>query len=264
MKLDQTNSLIDSHFHILEMKKKDIDTTSFLNEWFSSGGSYLLDVGISEDLLHERLKESTNYPKLFHSVGIHPNYAGGDLKNRIEKIENQLNFNKIIAIGETGLDYYWDRVSKDTQKKFFKQHIELSIKHSLPLIIHDREASADIIEILKQYHEKAFGIIHCFSSTPQYAEEYLKLGFYLSYAGNITYKKSISIQESLKVTPLNRLLIETDSPYLSPQKVRGKVNHPGYIGYTLDFISDKLEITRDSILNSIEQNFLQVFNLREE
>lgn len=264
MRLNQTESLIDSHFHILEMKKKDIDTKNFLNEWFKSGGSYLLDVGINEDNLSERLNESWDFPKLYHSVGIHPNYANGNIELRISNIEKQLNNDKIIAIGETGLDYYWDKVSKNVQKDFFKSHIELSIKHSLPIIVHDRDASEDIIDILKQYKGKAFGVIHCFSSSPEFANEYLKLGFYLSFAGNVTYRKSISIQETLKITPHDRLLIETDSPYLSPQKVRGKVNHPGNISYTLDFISDKLDITRESLVTKVKQNFVHLFNISEE
>lgn len=264
MKFSDIDSLIDTHFHIVEMQKKDIDIQMFLEQWFSRGGSYLLDVGIDESLFSERLQISRDYPKLLHSVGIHPNYAENDLIVRMNNIEKQLNNNKVISIGETGLDYYWDKVDKTTQKDFFRSHIELSIRHSLPLIIHDREASEDIIDILKEYKDRAFGVIHCFSSSPEFAQEYLDLGFYLSFAGNLSYKKSLSIQKSLAITPLNRLLIETDSPYLSPQTVRGRTNHPGHIGFTLDFMADQLEISRVSLIDNIQKNFVRVFNLSEE
>lgn len=264
MVFSNIESLHDSHFHILEMKKKEMDIENFLSNWEKNLGKYLIDVGTDENNLKERLAYSQNKNYLFHTIGIHPNYCGGNVNDRMKKLEESISNSKIVAIGETGLDYYWDKVDKKTQKDFFVKHIELAIKHNLPVIVHNREACHDILEILKKYEGKVKGIIHCFSSNKSYAAEFIKLGFFLSFAGNVTYKKSNEIVESLLSVPANKILIETDSPYLSPQKVRGKNNHPGYIGYTMDFISSKKEISRDQLCSIINTNFINIFGLRQD
>ncbi|OQY41067.1 MAG: hypothetical protein B6229_00105 [Spirochaetaceae bacterium 4572_7] len=257
-------SMSDSHFHILEMQKKNIDTALFFSNWETYGGKYLVDIGIDEDHLEKRLECSKDRDYLYHSVGIHPNNASGNLKSRILTIENQLKNKRVIAIGETGLDYYWDTTPKKLQKEFFISHIDLAIKYNLPIIIHNRDASEDILEILKSYNGKIKGVIHCFSSTPYFAKEFIKLGFYISFAGNLTYKNSSEIQESLKIVSIDKLLIETDSPYLAPQKVRGQINSPLNIGYTLDYMSDQLHNSRANLIGQIHKNLIELFGFKEE
>lgn len=262
MDISNIKALSDSHFHILEMIKKDIDMDHFFDLWKKNSGEYLIDVGINELNFQKRLNYSLKRDYIYFTAGIHPNYCKDDIHRRMKLIEQQLGNSRVIAVGETGLDYYWDTVDKDVQKDFFIKHIELGIKYNLPIIVHNRDACRDIIAILREYKGKAKGVIHCFSSTTKYLNQFIELGFYISFAGNVTYNKNIALQESLLSTPINRLLIETDSPYLSPQKVRGKINTPGNIGHTLDFIAEKKEICRAELTNTIRTNLLNIFNLR--
>lgn len=252
--------IYDSHFHLLEMKKKDIDIDDFLNQWSNESGGFLIDIGVDESKLEERLNYSSKHPYLYHAVGIHPNSAGGDIDQRMKQIEVSIR-DRVIAIGETGLDYYWDMVDKATQKLFFKKHIELAIKKNLPLVVHNRDACEDIYAILKQYKGEVAGIIHCFSSSVSYLEKFIDLGFYISYAGNVTFKKNISLQETLHHIPLNRLLIETDSPYLSPAPKRGRLNTPFHLKYILQFISKVLNIESVSLNKQICENYHSIFKL---
>lgn len=263
MIFSNVKDLSDSHFHILEMKKKNLDLELFFRQWENENGNYLIDVGVDENNLDERLSYSKNRNYLFHAVGIHPNYCTESSKSRIITLEKQISCKKIVAVGETGLDYYWDRVDKNLQKDFFIEHIKLAIKYDLPIIVHNRDACEDVFNTLAEFQGQVKGIIHCFSSTPSYVNKFLDLGFYLSFAGNISYKKSSVILESLIETPVDKLLIETDSPYLPPQKVRGKTNHPGHIGYTLDFICENKGISRDDLSVQLENNFLNIFRIRK-
>lgn len=254
--------LSDSHFHILEMIKKGVDIDNILDLWVSSGGKTLIDIGIEENDFTIRKKYSTNYDFIFHSIGIHPNSTGGDIDNRLITLENHLKndlSNSIVAIGETGLDYYWDTVAPEIQKQFFVRHIELAIKYNKPIIIHNREASNDLLNILNQYKGTLKGIIHCSSSDPSTVLEFIDLGFYISYAGNITYKNNLDIQESLKCVPLNRLLIETDSPYLPPIPMRGRLNNPNNIKYTFQYVKENLKV--DNLKIMLNENLIKIFNL---
>ncbi len=263
MKLYDIEGLSDSHFHILEMLKKDIDVTQVIDNWINTGGDYLIDIGVDEKDFELRQKYSDLHSFIYHSVGIHPNSADEKIDERLISIENSIK-DSVVAIGETGLDYYWDTVDKNIQIDSFIKHIKLSIKYNLPLIIHNRDACEDILNILKKYSGKISGIIHCFSSTDYYLKEFIKLGFYISYAGNLTYKKNIKLQETLTNVPLDKLLIETDSPYLTPVPLRGKPNNPIYIGYTFNYIADYLNINRDELKQHLKKNLETIFKLRED
>lgn len=256
------NNLNDSHFHLLEMIKKDIDIDEVLNTWKKDGGNYLIDIGINEDDYPYRRPYSLKYNFIYHSVGIHPNNAGNSLIKRISILERYLKEdtdNIIVAIGETGLDYYWDTVEKNVQKEFFTAHIELAIKYDKPIIIHNRDASSDIIEILTPYKGQINGIIHCYSSNVDFIKKFLSLGFYISYAGNLTYKNNQEIQETLKYIPLDRLLIETDSPYLSPIPKRGRLNNPNNIKYLFEYIQNFLKV--NELKKILETNTTRIFKL---
>lgn len=263
MKSYDISGLNDSHFHILEMIDKNIDMIQFLDQWKTSKGEYLIDIGVDEYKLQERLKFSKDYNFIYHCVGIHPNSAGGNKKERMEIIEKSIIEENVIGIGETGLDYYWDTVKKSIQQEFLINHIELSIKYKLPIIIHNRDACEDLLKILKIYSGQITGIIHCFSSTEYYLKEFVKLGFFISYAGNITYKKNIELQETIKHVPINMLLIETDSPYLPPVPFRGKLNNPCYIGYTFNFIANKIVLDKANLKSILKNNLENIFNLSE-
>lgn len=263
MKYSEISNLSDSHFHILEMQKKGLDINDFFENWITSNGKFLIDIGIDENNLEERFLFSDK-KNLYYSVGIHPNSASSNLKDRMILIEKSINNNKVIAIGETGLDYYWNNVDKSVQKEFFIAHIELSIKYNLPLVIHNRDASEDIISILKSYNGNAKGVIHCYSSNKLHLKEFIDLGFYISYAGNITYKNNKELQSSISFLPLDKLLIETDSPYLSPTPLRGKINTPLNIFHTFNFILSYFNIDENMLKNKLNSNLIKLFNIQED
>ena len=265
MILGITEKTVDSHFHLLEMINKGVNIDDILEIWFNHKCSYLLDIGVDEKNIEKRTIYSTKYELIYHSIGIHPNSATNEIEQRMNLLENQLKLNKkIIAIGETGIDLYWENIPLNLQISYFIKHIELAIKYKLPLIIHDRDASLEIISILNKYKGRISGIIHCFSSNKEILQEYLNLGFYISYSGNITYKKNTETQNSLHYIPLNKILIETDSPYLSPIPLRGKINTPLNIMHTYSYISKKLNIPTDELIKHINTNFEKLFNLERK
>lgn len=261
MDLDNINGLSDSHFHILEMQRKGINIDDVFDKWIKEKGRYLIDIATDEFFFDTRVNFSNKYNFIYHSCGIHPNSCSGNLTDRIKKIEEQISHNRVVAIGETGLDYYWDTVDKSIQKSFFEEHIKLAVKHNLPLIIHNREASEDILSLLFKYKGQARGIIHCFSSDETFMESFINLGFYISFAGNLTYKNNKILHKAVEIIPENRVLIETDSPYLTPVPFRGKLNTPCYIGSTFKFLSEKINIDSEKLKNILNRNLEAILNI---
>ncbi|WP_281389018.1 TatD family hydrolase [Spirochaeta isovalerica] len=251
----------DSHTHILEMKDKGLDVDQLLSDVFSNGMEYILDASVNEENFSERLEYKKRFPGIFISAGIHPNDIK-DIELQTNSIREQIQTGHVSAIGETGLDFHWDTVSAERQKEMFRVHIQLSKEFDLPLIVHNRLADKEILEVLKS--EKASnGVIHCFSSNFHFVKKFVDLGFYISFAGNVTYKKSEEIREAVRHVPLDRILVETDAPYLAPQKKRGRLNYPGYIGYTIDCIADIFNLGADETAQLTTQNFLNLFHSRE-
>lgn len=257
-------NLTDSHFHILEMKKKHMDTESVIQKCQDQGFFYMIDIGVNEENLSERLHYSETYPIIRHTAGIHPNYASGDIETRMAEVERSLQHKSVIGLGETGLDYFRDNTSKRDQILFFIKHLDLGEQYDLPVIIHNRDACDDILKVLKERDFQGRGIIHCYSSTPENVSEFLNYGMYISFAGNVTYPKNTLLQDALKAVPLDRLLIETDSPYLAPQKKRGKNNSPEYIGYTAEFAAKLLSKSTEEIINKTAENLCRLFKLPQE
>jgi TatD DNase family protein len=251
--------LIDSHTHLLHMQEKEIDLNDLFQKLQESGFSWILDVAVDEFHFEERIALLESYNALLFSVGIHPEAVGGKMLSRMNILEKQVTHEKVVALGEIGLDYYWDKTSPGLQKDFFEAQLQVAQDKNLPVIIHNREADEDCLSILKNFPLSKKGVIHCYSSDGAFARKILDLGFYLSFAGNVTYKSAATIREALILAPLNRILVETDAPYLSPQERRGKVNHPGQLGYTADFICTQKGIGRESLVEQIEKNFLSLF-----
>jgi len=250
---------VDSHTHLLEMENKDLNVQEILQFCFDNGMASVLDAGVDEHNFEKRIEYKKIFPKLFFAAGVHPN-STNNIEEQISLIDKQLNNKFVVAVGETGLDFHWDTVSAEDQKEMFAQHINLSKKHDLPLIVHNRLADKEILEILKSENAQK-GVIHCFSSNYHFAKKFLDLGFYISFAGNLTYKKSEEIREAASQIPFDRLLVETDAPYLSPQKFRGKPNHPGYISHTIDCIADLFNKGADETAYQIYLNYKELFQL---
>ena len=206
----------------------------------------------------------TKYKNIYGTFGIHPHesekYAHVDSKF-ILNIKNK--HNKIIGIGETGLDFYYNYSEKEIQKKSFIEHISAASQLNIPIIVHSRNAEVDTYEILKSESKNSNlkVLIHCFTGSKNFAKKLIDLNFYISVSGIITFKKSIELAQTVSSIPIEKLLVETDSPYLAPLPYRGKDNEPSYIIHTVEKLSQIKKLTNESIMVNTTKNFMKLFNL---
>ncbi len=247
--------VLDSHFHATIMANKGMDIHSSLKKSYALGLNGGLEVAIDENRFHDRLKLSIRFPWLRLSAGIHPSACVRDGKwtDRLALIEEQARHPAVVAIGETGLDFFRDYAPAQQQEEVFRNHLELASRLNKPVIVHNREADARILDIIRESSCRQ-GIMHCFSSDWETAKTALSFGFFISFAGNLTYKKTDAIRHAASLVPLDRLLIETDAPFLSPQRVRGKLNHPGHIGYTLECLAEIRNTTMAQLGEALVEN----------
>jgi len=198
---------------------------------------------------------------IFGTYGIHPHEANNDKVNSDIIIKEVKNNNKIIGIGETGLDFYYNHSDKDEQITSFEEHIKASIKLNIPLIVHSRNAEKETLEVFSKFKNKNLKILmHCFTGSKEFAENLLSFGTYFSASGIITFKNSLELQNTFKHIPLDRILIETDSPYLAPVPNRGKQNEPSYIKYTAQKLADIKNISNLDLIKNTTSNFNNLFN----
>lgn len=202
-----------------------------------------------------------NYTDIYCSVGIHPHHVEEEKKVTPQEIIDHTNHPKVIGIGETGLDYYYENSPRELQRESFINHIEASRKTGIPVIIHTRDAENDTINIIHDEMDKGSfkGLIHCFTGTIELAKKALDYGLYISISGIVTFKKASSLQDIVKQLPLDRLLIETDAPFLAPEPYRGKRNEPAYIKYTAEFIANLKNISVQEVADQTTNNFFDLF-----
>ena len=199
---------------------------------------------------------------IWYSGGIHPNNIKAHVSNQLDTISNYASDKKFIAIGETGLDYFYKNPKKELQKNSFIKHINIARELGLPIIVHTRDADRDTIDILKsQYKKGKFkGVIHCFSATEELAMEALDINFYISVSGIVTFKNAESIRNTIQKIPLNKLLVETDAPYLAPVPNRGKRNEPAFVKHTAEFLSILKNVSYEKIAIQTTENFFNLFS----
>ncbi|MFK7780513.1 MAG: TatD family hydrolase [Candidatus Gracilibacteria bacterium] len=267
------NTIFDTHCHPYLNKKKD--QYEVIDNFFKNGGKYINIIGTNIETSNKAIEIADKYEGVFVSVGIHPcDTYDLDLNDAIVILENLIknNKNKIVGIGECGLDYYWldkdemaveiKKLKIKTQKKFFKAQIELAKKYNLPLIIHNRDSKDDVFSILKKVGYKNF-IFHCYSENLEYAEKLLKFSpnCKISFSGIVTFKNAKEIQETAKNIPIKNILAETDSPYLTPTPFRGKEeNEPLFTKYIVKKIS---ELRGEQCDNIILKNSLEIFGIKK-
>ena len=220
--------LFDSHAHI-DDEKFDNDRAEVIARAFESGVTGFVNVGACMASSARSVALAEEYEKIYAAVGIHPHDAENALESDYEKLATWSRHKKVVGIGEIGLDYYYDLSPREVQRKVFIRQIDVARQTDMPIIIHDRDAHGDILEILKKEAKGVTGILHCFSGSLEMAKEIIKLGFYISIAGPVTFKNAAKLPEIVANVPLERLLIETDCPYLTPQPYRGKRNEPAYV-----------------------------------
>ena len=251
--------MIDSHCH-LDHEQLNSDLSNVIKRSKDVGIEKLLTISTSFESFKKIKDIITEDEIIFGTIGIHPHETDN---NEISVDEIVKNFNenpKIIGIGETGLDFYYNNSDKEKQIKSFKKHIEASIKTNSPLIIHSRNAEDETFEILNQYHDKKLKILmHCFTGSKNFAERLLKLNAFFSASGIITFKNSLDLQETFKFLPLDKILIETDSPYLAPVPNRGKKNEPSFLSFTAQKLADIKDLTKQEITKITTTNFNKLF-----
>ncbi|MDQ3373042.1 MAG: TatD family hydrolase [Acidobacteriota bacterium] len=263
--------LIDSHCHI-DATEFDSDREETISRAKEADVEMMLVVGTGDATDFENFTRvvdlAENHEKIFASVGVHPHDAktfGDEAERRL--IELAKSSQKVIAWGEIGLDFFYEHSAREIQKEVFRRQIIIAREIDLPIIIHSRDADSETVEILmEECTNKNFrgGIMHCFGGTPQMAEKMMNIGFLISFAGNITFKKAENLRESAKVVPLDKLLIETDSPYLAPVPYRGKRNEPAFVVETAKFLANFYNISLKDLAQATTENFLQLFRIQME
>lgn len=254
---------IDSHVH-LDDSRFDLDRDNLIRTLKDNKIELVINIGADEDSSERSVELADRYENIYAVVGVHPHSAkdleGRDLSSIIKMLEND----KVVAIGEIGLDYYYDNSPRDIQKKWFKEQINLALRLNKPVVIHSRDADKDTFDIIKSGVEEGglTGVMHCYSGSVELAKEYLKLGFYISLGGPVTFKNARVPKEVAKEVALDRLLIETDCPYLSPEPYRGKRNEPMFVSYVAEEIAKIKGISIEEVAEVTTQNAKKLFGIK--
>lgn len=254
--------LFDTHAH-LNAEQFAEDQDEVIRRAKENGVGKIVNIGFNRETIPSSLALAEKYDFIYTAVGWHPQDAKDMREEDFDWLRDLSKHEKVVAIGEIGLDYYWDTSPKDVQQKIFRQQIQLAKELNLPIIIHDREAHQDIVDILKQ--EKASevgGIMHCFSGSMEMARECLDMNFYISFGGPVTFKNAKKPKEVAKQVPIDRLLIETDCPYLTPEPYRGKRNESGYVKYVAEAIAQLREMEVEELVNITYKNALSLFRIQ--
>ena len=258
---------IDSHCHLNHANAAPSGTPEEIVERAQAAGvDGILNICCRiSDEFPVVLETARQFDTVWCSIGTHPHDAGNEAEKAVsleQLVELAQSDDKIVGIGESGLDYYYNNAPPEDQKASFRKHIQACIETGLPLIVHARDADEDIMRIIQEEGgAKAglAGVLHCFSSGRALAEQALEKGFYISFSGIITFKKSKELQDIAKVIPLDRILVETDAPFLAPEPFRGRVNEPAYVVHTGAFLADLYSISKEEIATHSKNNFFSLF-----
>lgn len=254
--------LVDSHCHLdkLDLAAYNNDLSSAINAAKEKGVEHFLCVGIDLEHLDDVMGIANEYSAVSASVGVHPLYQESRDPD-VEELVTAAQHEKVVAIGETGLDYFYCKGDLAWQRKRFEVHIEAAQQSNLPLIIHTRDAKEDTLAILRAGQaDKIGGVLHCFTEDLDMAEQAMEMGFYISISGIVTFRNADALREVVRAIPADRLLVETDSPYLAPVPHRGKSNEPKYVVDVAKFIADLKEMPVDELVRVTGENFFNLFS----
>jgi TatD DNase family protein len=254
---------IDSHAH-LEMGEFDCDRDSVIARAAAAGLTAIITVGTTIPDCEKAAEIARLHPQVYAAVGIHPHEVKGIDAGTYDALRVLARQEKVVAIGEIGLDFFYDHSPRELQLRCFAEQLDLALELDLPVIIHDREAHAETLRILQQRKGHLRGVLHCFSGDEQMARECVALGLHLSVAGPVTYKKADQLRAVARKIPAERLLIETDAPYLAPQPWRGKRNEPAYVLETARCLAGLRGVSAQELERSTEQNTRRLFGLVRE
>ncbi|MEK3856802.1 TatD family hydrolase [Cytobacillus sp. FSL H8-0458] len=251
----------DTHAH-LNAEQYNEDLQEVIDRALSEGISNIVVVGFDRPTIEKAMALTEKYDFIYASVGWHPVDAIDMTEEDLLWIEELSSHPKVVALGEMGLDYYWDKSPKDIQQEVFRKQIRLAKKVKLPIVIHNRDATADIVEILKaEGAGEVGGIMHCFSGSPEIAQECVDMNFYISLGGPVTFKNAKKPKEVADVIPLEKLLIETDCPYLTPHPHRGKRNEPSYVKLVAEQIAEIKGLSTEEVAQATTENAKKLFGI---
>ncbi|MDP9743581.1 UNVERIFIED_ORG: TatD DNase family protein [Bacillus sp. B2I3] len=253
--------LFDTHVHV-NAEQFNEDLEDVIERAKEAGVDNMVVVGFDRPTIIRAMELIETYDFMYAAVGWHPVDAIDMTEDDLQWIEELSNHPKVVAIGEMGLDYHWDKSPKDVQMEVFRRQIRLAKKVGLPIIIHNREATADIVNILKEEEaSRVGGIMHCFSGSAETALECINMNFYISLGGPVTFKNAKKPKEVAAAVPLDRLLIETDCPYLAPHPYRGKRNEPSYVKLVAEQIAEIKQLTIEEVSQATTENAKKLFGI---
>ena len=251
--------IFDTHAHY-DDECFDEDRFELLNEMLASNVSGIINCGCTVESSKTSMAFAEKYPQIYAAVGIHPQNAAEESADALDKIEQLAKHERVVAIGEIGLDYHYDYTPKDMQIEYFEKQILLAKKLDLPVIVHDREAHQDCVEMLLKH--KPGGVMHCFSGSVETAKQLTDIGFYIGLGGSVTFKNAKKPAEVAASIDLSRLLLETDCPYMTPVPFRGRRNNSSLIIHTAEKIAELRGITAQEVIDTARENTYRLFNIK--
>lgn len=252
--------IFDTHTHY-DAEQFDKDRVELLSSMREHNVGFILNVGATLDGCKSSVEFARKYPFMYAAVGVHPDEVGALNNETFAWMEELLLDEKAVAVGEIGLDYYWDNEPREVQKEWFIRQLELARKHDLPVCIHSRDAAEDTLNVMREYAKGLQGVIHCFSYSPEIAKEYVENGFYIGVGGVVTFKNGKKMKEVVKATPIEKILLETDCPYLAPEPYRGKRNSSIYLNRVAEEIGQLKGMTAEEVIKVTEQNAKTLFGI---
>jgi TatD DNase family protein len=253
--------LFDTHAHLNAIQYEE-DIVEVIERAKSENVSHIVVVGFDKDTITKAMELIEQYDMIYAAVGWHPVDAIDMTNEDLNWIKDLCSHPKVVAVGEMGLDYYWDKSPKEIQKEVFRKQIQLAKEVQLPIVIHNREATEDVIKILKEENaSEVGGIMHCFTGSLEVAKQCMDMNFYISFGGPVTFKNAKKPKEVAKEIPMDRLLIETDCPYLTPHPFRGKRNEPSYVKYIAEQIAELKGLSVEEVAKTTSDNAKKLFGI---
>ena len=252
--------IIDTHAHY-DDEQFDADREELLGSMEEGGIGLIVNVGSTVASWDKIVELTEKYPFVYGAVGVHPDEVGELDEEKFLRMADLLDRDKIVAVGEIGLDYYWDKEKHDLQKEWFVRQLDLAREKEMPVIIHSREAAADTFDNMKQHAAGMKAVIHCYSYSPEMAREYVKMGYYIGVGGVVTFKNAKKLKQVVQEIPLESIVLETDCPYLAPVPYRGKRNCSLYLPYVAEQIAELKGTTVEEVIQQTEKNSRELYGL---
>lgn len=252
--------IFDTHAHYDDEQFKE-DRDELLASMPSMGVGTIVNVSATYESCKEAVALAQKYPHVYAAVGVHSDEVGALNDETFAEMKKLFAEDKVVAVGEIGLDYYWDNESHEVQREWFVRQLELAKELDLPVLIHSREAAADTMYVMKNYAKGLGGVIHCYSYSKEMAEEYVKMGFYIGIGGVVTFKNAKKMKEVVEAIPMDRILLETDCPYLAPEPFRGRRNQSSYLQYVAEKIAELKGLSVEEVIAQTEANARRMYRL---